>query len=310
MIVGFIYMFSEKPSNKSHYLYCGLNRPERLTIWLVYFTNWRNLVKRANLQKNEEEYFELYFKEIHSRYYKKVASTGSYLTSDRLIFNFLLSRANENVRLVLGSLNPYNLIGFVSAIRSQIELNALINKYITDKSYHEEFIKLNEDRTKVGELKTVINVNTLVRNLNNKNEILPYEDIYNDLSRWLHPNPSLIGFYAQVKKGEKAQPWGRPRLNFYFDKTVANTDEANNWFNNYLWNFLTFMEHFIILIDDLKNEFYIDEKEKEDHLIFAHSAFLEKNKKRILDAANAAHREGRDVQEAINEVYTKILNGK
>lgn len=133
-------MTDEIPANHPHYIFKNLKRIERWVINLVYFSVWRKYVKTAKLKINERKYFEHYFKELHVRYYLKVYQGGSYITADRLILNFLLSRVNENMRILLSSANPYIMAGFVSAIRSQIEINALANKYASDKSYHEKFI--------------------------------------------------------------------------------------------------------------------------------------------------------------------------
>jgi hypothetical protein len=245
--------------------------------------------------------------EIHARFYKKIILSGNYLTAEKLLMNSLLSRANENVRLLIGSMNPYNLIGFVSAIRSQIELNALINKYISDKSYHEKFIVLNQDRTKAKEMETVININTLIGKLDF--DLIPYSSVYADLSLLLHPNPAMVSMYAQIKKGKSGTGVAHPNINWYFDRTIAETEISKEWFNNYLWNFLTYVQHFILLIDQLQNDFYLNDDEKNQHMGFVHAHFLKVHQEEIIGAANNALNKGEDVGDAVRRVYDEILKG-
>lgn len=300
-------MKNEWPSDHPWHKYKNLQNSEKLTIWLVFYKCWRRSLRRAKLQKNEFAYFKLYLMEIHARFYKKIILSGNFLTAEKLLMNSLLSRANENIRLLLDSMSPYNLIGFVSAIRSQIELNALINKYISDKSYHEKFIVLNQDRTKAKEMETVINIKTLIGKLDL--EMIPYSSVYADLSLLLHPNPAMVPMYAQIQKGKSGTGMGHPNINWYFDRTIAESENSKNWFNDYMWSFLTFVQHFILLIDQLKNDFYLNDDEKMQHMGFIHANFLKVHQKEINDAVNNAMNKGEDVGDAVRRVYDEILKG-
>ncbi|MBN2232850.1 MAG: hypothetical protein JW781_08545, partial [Deltaproteobacteria bacterium] len=109
----------EWPQDNKNYLFKNLSTSERWTISLVYSQTWKKLVNIKNLKKNERAYFKLYFKEIHARYYLRVIQGHPYVNSSRIILNFLLSKANENLRALLSGLQSYNLTVFVHAIRSQ-----------------------------------------------------------------------------------------------------------------------------------------------------------------------------------------------
>ena len=297
----------EWPEEHAHYLFKRLSRSERFTISLVYFKTWRRIVNLKTLKKNERAYFKHYLKEIHARYYLRVVKGGGYVKTSRLILNYLISKANENIRAILLSLEPYNLTIFVQAIRSQIELNALLKKYIADANYHQKHIELNEDRSKVKEFETVININTLVNKLGN--ETLPYKSCYDELSLILHPNPSAIKFYAQAEGTPTPDGEGlfQPRINYYFDETITSTKKYDEWFNNYLWLFLSLIEHYLILIDSLKNDFYINDMEKEQFQSFVLSEVINNNKKEILKAANSAIKNNDDVTKSVNHTIQRIL---
>jgi hypothetical protein len=298
------------PQDHPHYIFKDLNRIEKLTINLVYYKTWRKLVKSKDLTPSKQEYFKLYFKEIHTRYYKRVVRGPSFVKASRLTLNFLFSRANENLRAILLSLKPYNLTTFVHAIRSQVELNALIQKFIQDEDYHKKNLNLNEDRAKQKELDTVININTLVHKLGES--LLPYTKTYNDLSLLLHPNPTAIRFYAQADGEPTNDKSGifRPQIKYYFNETIAPTEQHKSWFDGYLWFFLSSIEHFIILTDSLKNDFFLDEQEEKMFTQFAYASFVEAHKSEILAAINQAVAEGSDPTERVKEVFERTTTQK
>lgn len=238
----------EKILDKEHYKFKRLRAAEKLTIRLVYWRNWRKFVIKTRLSKNQRQYAKQYFYEIHTRYYLTVVKGGAYVTTARLIRNFFLSKASENLRTVISSLLPYNLTGFVHGIRSQIEINALLYKFLVDPDYHRSHFTLNEDRKRVKELKTTININTLVGGL--KSDQIPYQDIYDSLSLLLHPNPSAMKFYAQAEGTPTKDGSGvfSPRIKYYFNETVSHTESTSAWFSNHTWLFFTCIEHFLVVI--------------------------------------------------------------
>jgi len=297
----------QKPKEQPHHILKSLKRSERWTIRLVYYKNWRKFVKNSRLSTNQSSHFKIYFHEVHARYYLTVVKGGAYVTVARLIKNFFLSKVNENLRAVLSSLEPYNLTAFVHGIRSQIEINALLNKFIKDPTYHEKYILLNEDRRRIKELPTTINVNTLVDGLDS--DIIPYQEIYHSLSLLLHPNPSAVKFYAQAEPNSPEGEAGiaKPGLSFYFFETIEHSASASKWFSQHVWAFLACIEHFLILFDAFKNEFHLDEDEKKQHYAFAMAEFVAANQKEILSALNKAAREGTDKQEAINKIFENLL---
>ncbi len=298
----------KEPKDNAHYLLKTLKRSEQWTIKIVYHTQWRKFVTNKGLSANQVSYFKLYFQEVHARYYLTVIKGGVYVTGARLIRNYFLSKANENLRSVLGALRPYNLTVFVQGVRSQIELNALLNKFIKDPSYHKQHLLLNEDRKRVKEIPTTINVHTLVEAL--ESDIIPYREMYHTLSLLLHPNPSAIKFYAQAEKDpfKDGPNIRRPNLSFYFVETIAETDATSKWFSNVVWSFLTCIEHFLILFDALKNEFHLNEDEEKEHNVFAMAEFMGHYKKEISHALNKAARENTDKQEVLNKVFEHLLS--
>jgi hypothetical protein len=296
-------------SDKQHYKFKNLNTTEKLTIRLVYWRTWRPLVTKSRLSKHQRQHAKQYFYEIHTRYYLRVVRGPSYVTASRLIRNYFLSKANENLRTVISSLSTYNLTAFVHGIRSQIEVNALLYKFIQDPEYHQSHLSLNEDRKRVKELKTVININTLIDGLNSNSSLIPYQEIYDSLSRLLHPNPSAIKFYAQAEGTPTKDGTGvfQPKIKFYFDKTVSHTESISNWFSTQTWEFFTCLEHFLILFDDLKYDFYLNDHEREQYTNFAMAEFVAINEKEILRAVNQAARDGRDLQTALNETINRLM---
>jgi len=301
---------SEGPEDRPHYIFKDLTRVEKLTINLVYYRAWRRLVNSKDLTRSKRKYFELYFKEIHTRYYRRVVQGPKFVKVSRITLNFLFSRANENLRAILLSLKPYNLTTFVHAIRSQVELNALIQKFVQDADYHKKNLTLNEDRAKQKELDTVININTLVQKLGESP--LPYTKTYNELSLLLHPNPTAIKFYAQAEGQVTTDRSGifRPQIKHFFNETIAPTDLYNSWFDGYLWFFLSSIEHFIILIDRLENDFFLDEQEEKMFTQYAYASFVEAHESEILAAVNQAVSEGRDPAENVKEIFERITTLK
>lgn len=293
------------PQDRPHYIFKNLNRIEKITINLVYFKTWRKLVKSKNLTPSKQKYFELYFKEIHTRYYNRVARGPKLVKASRLTLNFLFSRANENLRATLLSLKPYNLTIFVHAIRSQIELNALLQKFVQDAGYHKRNLTLNEDRAKQKELDTVININTLVQKLGENP--LPYVKTYNDLSLLLHPNPTAVRFYAQADGKPTTDGSGifKPQIKYYFDETITPTESHNSWFDSYTWFFLSSIEHFIILVNSLERDFFLDDQEERMFTNFALASFVETHESEILKAINRAIAEGRDPAEMVKEIFER-----
>ena len=222
----------------------------------------------------------------------------------------MFSRANENLRAILFSLKPYNLTTFVHAIRSQIELNALIQKFVQDADYHKKNLTLNEDRARQKELDTVININTLVQKLGDG--LLPYVNTYNYLSLLLHPNPTAIRFYAQADGEPTTDKSGifRPQIKHYFDETITPTARHNSWFDQYLWFFLSAIEHFIKLIDSLESDFFLDEQEEKQFNRFAYASLVEAHASEIIAAINQAIADGVDPAERVREILGRITTPK
>lgn len=291
------------------FLYRNLNKVEKLTISKVYWSNWRVCVKRSKLNRVVQNNFKLHFKELHAMYYTKVLKGPNFVSVYRLILNFFISRTNENLRTCLNSFEPYNLTSFILAIRSQIELNALLLKFIDDEDYLKKFITLNDNRA-LKELETVININTLVKKLDKyakKNtEFVGYEETYNDLSLLLHPNPSAVRFYAQAfKENDSDTSIPSPSLSHFFDNTIDKTEHTNTWFENYTVLFLSFVFHFISMVNDLPSkDFYINEKEEDEMIHVAKITYLVAHKKNLLRVVNKACKDGVDIETALKNYFS------
>ena len=63
-----------------------------------------------------------------------------------------------------------------------------------------------------------------------------------------------------------------------------------------------------MLFDDLKNEFYINDHEQQQHAQFMMVDLINKFQKDILKSANNAIKTGEDVDKAVAETIKEILN--
>jgi hypothetical protein len=201
------------------------------------------------------------------------------------------------------------LTSFVQGLRSQIEINALLHKFLVDPEYHKDHFLLNEDRNLVKEVKTTININTLVSGLDRNGSPLPYAVTYDALSLILHPNPSAIRFYAQAERhGPNGSGPPQPQIKFYFEETITHTRATADWFSRYVWTFLTCVEHFLILFDGLKAEFYLNTEEQKEHQATFMAAFVARNQAAISRAVNDAVRSGEDLQAATTEIIARLMD--
>lgn len=154
--------------------YRQLSASERLTILRTYFFSDRKLLRSAGLNKNEKKIFRKLFIELHVNFYLKIIKGPKYVKISRLILNFLFLRAKENLRLVLISYKPYNLTAFVHGIRSQIEINALLIRFIKDNDkYFEEYFSKSEERKSIDKL---INIQSLIDKMDDN--IIDYRVLY------------------------------------------------------------------------------------------------------------------------------------
>jgi hypothetical protein len=293
--------------DKDTYKFKGLSGTEKSVIRITYWQNWRKLVNKSKLSKMQKKYAKLYFYEIHTRYYLTVVKGPSFVQTSRLVRNFFLSKVNEHLRAVISSIEPYNLTTFVHGLRSQIEINALLYKYLSDPDYHKNNLLLNENRNLVNELKTTVNVNTLVKKL--KSENVDYQAVYDELSLLLHPNPSAIKFYGQAEGEPTADGTGvfTPRIKFYFNETITHTEQMSDWFSNKVMTFFLFLEEFLVNFDKLTNDFCINKIEEEHFENFTLAEFILKHEKEILKAFNEDERNRDGTQKNLNEAVSKIF---
>lgn len=183
-------------------------------------------------------------------------------------------------------------------------------KFIKDPEYHQKHFFLNENRKLVKELDTSININTLVKQLGC--DVLSYSDFYDALSLLLHPNPSALKFYAQAEGTPTEDGNGifRPIIKHYFDQTVAETKSASDWFSSHTWFFFGCVEHFLVLFDALKAEFYVNDSERKQHANFVTAELLKQHRKEVQRVTNEAIRAGTDPGEAISKLLNQLTQAK
>ncbi|WP_242917422.1 hypothetical protein [Pontibacter liquoris] len=253
--------FTESAGN-----YSRLSTPERMVISTTHFFYDRKYLKAAKLNNKEKQIFKKLFIELHVLFYNKVINGPRFFKISRLIQNFLFLRAKENIRLVLFAFNPFNLTAFVHGIRSQIEINALLNRFVRENdSYFEEYFTRSEDRKKDDRL---VNIQTLIDKMDN--HIINYRELYDDLSNILHPNPTAVKLHTQATPANSSLEGAyAPKISRYFEETLPYTVESKKWFSAYLLEFSISVIHFFELIEKLNKDFFINEKEKNDFEILS-----------------------------------------
>ena len=268
----------------------SLKTSERILISNIYRKNDKKYVRKAKLTKTEKQLYKKLFIELHVSFYENIIQGPNYIKVSRLVLNFLYLRAKENLRLVLSSYRPYNLTAFVHGIRSQVEINALLNRFIKENDkYFEEYFHRSEDRQSENPL---INILTLINKLNH--EVLDYRKFYDSLSNILHPNPTAVKMHVQAKPDKNSMNrFHNPWISFYFDRTFPRTQESARWFKEHLNVFALLVIDFIETINKLEKDFFINEKEERD---FNMLAMLEiTNQKDFLNYANKQIKEGKEV---------------
>lgn len=287
------------------YRFEQLKSTERFLIRIVYWRAWRRLVKRSNVPAALQVDTQRRFHEIHVRFYEKVVQGPKYVSIGRLTANFLICRANENMRTVLCALHPLNLSAFVHGIRSQIELIALTANFVRKPELWNEFVTMNDDRRNKEATNTVTNINTLVSKLGDE-----IEQLYHDLSLLLHPNPTALRFYAQAEKVNPNVNYAELTLNVFFEKTVAANPIANTWFLDRFETFLFLVDWFLIYFDSLPGVGIDADKEGKAFEQAATATYihtLASNTHKFTDALNKAHRQGKDPEKAIAEVVDDLF---
>jgi hypothetical protein len=244
--------------------YSELSRSEKLSISMTYFFNDRKYLTRVRLDKQGKQLFKKIFIELHISYYKKIIKGPNYVKISRLILNFLFLRAKENLRLVLFSHQPYNLTAFVHGIRSQIEINALLNKFIkVNDQYYEDYFLKSEDRKNADRL---INILTLIEAMDTC--VVDYKQLYDELSNILHPNPRAVKLYTQAKPSESnIKSLYKPNISFYFTDTFPNTLESKTWFDIRSSCFARSVIDFLNMIGKMNKDFFISTSEQKDYEI-------------------------------------------
>ena len=280
--------------------YSQLSTPEKLVISTTHYFYDRKFLRTAKLNKIEKQLFKKIFIELHVYFYFKIIKGPNYFKISRLIQNFLFLRVKENLRLVLFAYNPHNLTAFVHGIRSQIEINALLNRFTRENdSYFEEYFIRSEDRKRDDRL---INIQTLIDKMDN--DVINYRELYDYLSNILHPNPSAVKLHTQATpSNSNFKSAFIPKISHYFAETFPNTSESKSWFGTYLLQFAISVIHFFELIEKLNKDFFINAEEKRDFEILSMLQIV--NQKEFLKYVNSNKLEDIDMTE-----YFKWLENK
>lgn len=241
--------------------YQSLQKSERASILMNYFFNDRKYISNSGLKREEKQLLKKLFIELHTSFYTKIIRGPKYIKTSRIILHFLYLRTKENLRLILFSSKPYNLNGFIHGIRSQIEINALLNKFLKeDDKYFEEYFLKSEDRKDENRL---LNVLTLIDHMGD--QVVSYRKLYEQLSNILHPNPTAVKLHTQATpSSSNIKSLYNPWMSFYFNETYPNSLISQQWFNLHLEPFTMMVIHFLELIKKLDKDFFISHGEEKD----------------------------------------------
>lgn len=162
--------------------------------------------------------------------------------------NFFLSRTQECLRVICLSLKNDIRTSILSAIRSQIEINAFVFYLINNHEYAKAVLDKKEDREKdKGHPELMVNalttVNRISKNWPN------YKEDYDTVSKLMHPNPSAIILTGNLRKGDGQ--YSRSKIDKYFVNTWCLDAEGKNEKLNWTGMYLGYIGHFFDLFDSL-----------------------------------------------------------
>jgi hypothetical protein len=194
-------------------------------------------------------------KQFHLRHYMHNLLFRGSVTPRNLMYQFILSRADENLRLAIAGVATKNKLAFFMAMRSQLELNAHTYYLTTDEKYAQRFHKSPENRIKQKDNPELFkNILTLVQKFEKRFEV--YDGLYDHCSRLIHPNPSTSFEYMKPKKGLDGGI--NLNINYTFETTWYSIDseheDALKWFDS----FLGLSRHQLRLFDELDDKIEVD----------------------------------------------------
>lgn len=241
--------------------YNRLDFPSFSSKLFIKIVTWKKLKYfrlRAVVGKKRCQESNLLIYQLHLRHYMHNVLFGGLVTPRNIMYRFILSRADENIRLAAISLENNNTLGFYLALRSQIELNAHVNYLSNDEGYAQTFLGRPENRKKDhGNPELIKNVATLVQKFEKK--FIIYMRFYDYCSTLIHPNPSTVLKGAKPQKNFNDKV--KVDMDYKFESAWFSTDaghlNALEWFDY----FLKISGHLLRLFDDLDEKIDIDSKD-------------------------------------------------
>lgn len=193
--------------------------------------------------------------QLHLRHYMHNVLFGGMISPRSIMYQFALSRADENLRLVASSLAAENRLGFFMAIRSQLELNAHVYYLANDEEYAQRFHRSPEDRVKDKDNPELIkNILTLVRKYESR--FKGYKGFYDYCSSYIHPNPSTALCY--IRPSVSVDGKVRADSDTFFQVSWFRDDGEKKQALQLFNCFIRVVGHFIQLFDDLDEKCEVD----------------------------------------------------
>lgn len=188
------------------------------------------------------------------------------------MYQFILSRVDENIRLAISSFAANNRLGFYFSLRSQIEINSHVFYLSKDEKYAQQFLQLSENRTKIKTNSNIVkNITTLVEKFEKENS--EYKGFYDRASKIVHPNPSNIFRYSRLRHKDQNLLADTDRM---FEAQWFDSEDVKKVAHEWLDLFIDYCNHSIILFDslDYKTEVDSDEQKKELNIMGLFEALL------------------------------------
>ncbi len=193
--------------------------------------------------------------QLHLRHYMHNILFGTRITPRTVMYQFILSRTDENLRLAVSSLVAENRMGFFMAMRSQLELNAHTYYLTNDEAYAQRFHRSPEDRAKdKGNPELVKNIFTLVQKY--ESTFTGYQGLYDYCSSYIHPNPSTTLCYIRPSASIDGKLDGDKDM--FFQVTWFRDDGEKERAIQLFGCFLKVIGHFLKLFDEFDEKCEVD----------------------------------------------------
>lgn len=233
------------------------NSTSKWFIWMITYFKFNSIKSRGALDHKRLKKVKDLVYQLHLRHYMHNILFQNEGTPRSFMYQFVLSRTDEIIRLAVSAISTNNQMAFYMALRSQFEINAHTYYLMMDEEYAQRFHRSPEDRIKDKNNPELIkNIMTLMKKFEKQFPI--YEGFYDYCSNYIHPNPSTILKYIRPKKKDEKIV---VNTNYTFETSWYQTPKAHKgaleWFD-YL---LKLVEHFLRLFDDLDEKIEVDSVE-------------------------------------------------